>query len=163
MRGIRRLGLLVSVTTAAFVLAVGRFETAARDGCAQRAGADRSYRVELAAVTATGMAGRTAGTARPDVGARDGRGTGEMADPAPKTYRLRVLRDGRAVPAARVCIAAHMRGMSAMAVVGHATETTPGTYVVTVDYPMAGEWTARVVVDEPGRPAAAVGFDLVAG
>lgn len=160
MRGIRRLGLLVIVTTAAFVLAVGRFESAARDGCAQRAGVDRSYRVELTAVTAAGMAGRATGM---DEGARGGRDMGDMAGPSPTTYRLRVARDGRPVAGARVCIAAYLRGMSAMAAVGHATETTPGTYVVTVDYPMGGEWTARVVVDERGRPAAAKAFDLVAG
>jgi hypothetical protein len=159
VRGIRRLGLLVAVTTAAFALAVGRFESAARDGCAQRAGTDRSYRVELTALTAAGTAGRATGMGD---GARDGGASGEMAGPAQKTYRLRVLRDGRAVAGARVCIAAYMRGMSAMAVVGHATETTAGTYVVTVDYPMEGAWTARVVVDERGRPAAATTFDLVA-
>lgn len=159
MRGIHRLALLLTVTTAAFAFAIGRFESAARDGCAQRAGTDRSYRVVSTAVTAP-PAGR-AGRARRADGARGGGGSD--ADPPPTTYVLGVARDGRPVSGAAVCISAYMRGMPAMAVVGHATETTPGTYLVTVDHPMEGEWTGRVVVDEPGRPASATALDLVAG
>ena len=164
MHGIRRLGLLVTVTSAAFALAIGRFESAAQDGCAQRARTDPSYRVDLTAVGGSGAAATDDASEMGgmEMGGTEMGGSADTADPPPTTYRLRVFRDGRPVPGAHVCLAAYMRGMSAMAVVGHATETVPGTYEVTVDYAMGGEWKARVVVDERGRPAAATPFDLVA-
>lgn len=141
MRGIRRLVLLVVATTVAFGFAVVRFESAAEDGCAQRAGTDPAYRVQVRPVAGGAAAG-----------GRDG--------PGPTTYRLRVLRHGRPVPDARVCIAASVRGMPAMAAVDHGRRTAPGTYEVTLDLAVDGRWEARVVVDEPGRRPAAVSFDL---
>ncbi|MFP5376807.1 MAG: hypothetical protein ACLGIO_08510, partial [Acidimicrobiia bacterium] len=99
MRGIRRLALLVAATTVAFGFAVVRFESAAEDGCAQRAGTDPAYRVQVRPVAGGAVAG------------------GGSGGPGPTTYRLRVLRHGRPVPDARVCIAASVRGMPAMAAV----------------------------------------------
>jgi hypothetical protein len=162
VRGIRRLVLLVVATTVAFGFAVVRFESAAEDGCAQRAGTDPSYRVHLRKTAAAG--GAFSMPAMPGMaGMDDMDGMGDMADPPPATYRLRVLRDGRAVTGARVCISAYMRGMSAMAVVGEAEERSPGTYEVPLDFAMGGEWSARVVVDERRGGPVAVAFDLVAG
>lgn len=152
MRGIRRLLLLVVATTVAFGFAVVRFESAAEDGCAQRARSDASYRVEV----------RRSGGLPPTAGPDGADGTGRRVT-GPVTYRLRAVRGDRAVRGADVCISAYMRGMSAMAVVGHAEEASAGTYEVTLDFPMAGEWTARVVVDEPDRRAVAVPLDLVVG
>lgn len=156
MRGIRRLVLLVVATTVAFGFAVVRFESAAEDGCAQRARTDPSYRVHLSRTgAAAGMAG---------MGGMEGMGgMAGMAAPGRTTYRLRVLHDGRPVQGARVCLGASMEGMSAMAVVDEAEETSAGTYEVTVDFAMGGVWPARVVVDERGRPPVAVSFDLAPG
>ena len=152
MRRIWRLAVLVVATTVAFGAAVVRFESAAEDGCAQRAASDPAYEVRVRRAAPVGRA-----PAMPDMPGMAETPTAAAAT----TYRVRVLHGGLPVRGARVCLSAYMRGMSAMAVVGHGRERSGGgIYEVDLAFPMDGEWSARVVVAEPRRAPVAVTFAL---
>jgi hypothetical protein len=120
--------LLLGVAVVAFGAALVSFEQDARAGCAAEVGRDPAYAVSLAGPATTGQT----------------------------DYDLLVTRDGQPVSGASVCISTAMKGMSAMAVNDDAVETEPGRYRVSVRMEMAGSWEATVIVDEDGRPPAAV-------
>lgn len=132
MSRIWRLGVVVAVASASFVVAIGRFSDAAERGCAQRVREDSSYRV------------RFVQQPRMDVA----------------RYRLAVTRDGRAVTGAAVCLNAYMAGMSAMATTDAGREVSAGTYEVSLLFEMPGAWVGRVLIAEPGKSAVAVPMKL---
>lgn len=132
MGGIRRLIVLLGVALVAFGAALVSFDQDARAGCASEVDQDPSYAVVL-----------------------DPPATTTQTD-----YDLIVTREGQAVTGAKVCVSVAMKGMSAMAVNDDATETDAGHYQVSVRLQMAATWEATVIIDEQGRPPAAVALSF---
>lgn len=122
MRGIRRLLLVTVLALVGFVAALLRFGQAAEQGCIAQAKPHPAYEVELV----------------------------EPIEFTQTTYELVVLRNGRPVTGARVCLDAAMRGMSAMGLNDEAEEVAPGRYELYLPFQMPGPWEASVLVEEPG-------------
>ena len=82
----------------------------------------------------------------------------EPDPPSPRgtTFEVLVQRDGAPLEDATVCISADMSQMSHEGVRAEAEEIGDGRYEVAVDFSMRGGWNGRLLVIEPGQPAAAM-------
>ena len=88
----------------------------------------------------------------------------EPDPPAPQgtTFEIVVLRDGAPLEEATVCISADMQSMSHEGVRTEAEEIGDGRYEAAIDFAMRGGWNGRLLVIEPGQPAASMpmAFDV---
>lgn len=76
--------------------------------------------------------------------------------PTGTTFEVLVQRDGAPLEDATVCISADMSSMSHEGVRAEAEEMGDGRYEVAIDFSMRGGWNGRLLVIEPGQPAAAM-------
>ena len=88
----------------------------------------------------------------------------EPDPPAPRgtTFDVVVQRDGAPLEDATVCISANMKAMSHDGVRAEADEIGNGRYEIALDFSMRGAWSGRLLVIEPGQPAASMpmAFDV---
>lgn len=131
LRRVRRLAVVVLVALAGFYAAVVNFRSAAEEGCVQKGVRDRSVTARI--------------------------------DPRPassiRRYHLTVMRSGRPITGARVCMSVDMSvriSMSGMVLVAEGREVSRGVYDIDAAFPMGGGWTGRVLVRERGRDPVAV-------
>ena len=88
----------------------------------------------------------------------------EPDPPAPTdtTFEILVQRDGAPLEDATVCLSADMSQMSHDGVRAEAEEIGDGRYEAIIDFSMRGGWKGRLLVIEPGQPAASMpmAFDV---
>lgn len=132
MNGIRRLLLLLGAAVIAFAVALVSFSEDAEAGCALDAAEDAAYASTL-----------------------EGEPSTEQMD-----YVLVITRNGQPVDGARVCLTTTMTGMSAMATTDEAEGVGNGRYRISIDFAMAGPWSAMVLVREQGNTTVALPLDF---